>query len=72
MYLLPLFLPFLNLLISCLLGRFLGKFVLRFFAFNMFLAVLASLFIFFEVGINKSVCVIDLGNWFHIGLLKIN
>jgi hypothetical protein len=38
----------------------------------MFLTVIVSFFIFFEVGFNKSVCFIDLGNWFHIGLLKLN
>jgi hypothetical protein len=72
MYLLPLFLPFLNLVISCLLGKFLGKKIMVFFVINMAVAVLSSFFIFFEVGINKSVCFIDLGNWFHIGLLRLN
>lgn len=72
MYLLPLILPFLNLVISCLLGKFLGKRVVFIFAFNMLLCTITSLFIFFEVGINKSVCFIDLGSWFHIGLLKLN
>jgi NADH-ubiquinone oxidoreductase chain 5 len=72
MYLLPLFLPFLNLVISCLLGKFLGKKIMVFFVINMAAAVLSSFFIFFEVGINKSVCFIDLGNWFHIGLLRLN
>lgn len=72
MYLLPIFLPFLNLAISCLFGKFLGKRVFNFFIFNMFLALIICFFIFFEVGLNKSVCFIDLGNWFHIGLLKLN
>jgi hypothetical protein len=62
MYLLPLFLPFLNLVVSCLLGKFLGKKVFNFFIFNMFIALISSFFIFFEVGFNKSVCFIDLGN----------
>lgn len=72
MYLLVLFLPFLNLAVSCLLGKFLGNRVINFFIFNMLAAVLVSFFILFEVGFNKSVCFIDLGNWFHIGLLKLN
>jgi NADH-ubiquinone oxidoreductase chain 5 len=72
MYLLALFLPFLNLVVSCLLGKFLGNRVVNFFIFNMLAAVLVSFFILFEVGFNKSVCLIDLGNWFHIGLLKLN
>jgi hypothetical protein len=62
MYLLPIFLPFLNLAISCLFGKFLGKKVFNFFIFNMLLALIISFFIFFEVGLNKSVCFIDLGN----------
>lgn len=72
MYLLSLFLPFLNLLFSCVFGKFLGKRVVFFFLFNMFLCVLISFFIFFEVGINKYTCFIDLGPWFHLGLLKLN
>jgi NADH:ubiquinone oxidoreductase subunit 5 (subunit L)/multisubunit Na+/H+ antiporter MnhA subunit len=72
MYLLVLFLPFLNLAVSCLLGKFLGNRVINFFIFNMLAAVFVSFFILFEVGFNKSVCFIDLGNWFHIGLLKLN
>jgi hypothetical protein len=62
MYLLALFLPFLNLVVSCLLGKFLGNRVVNFFIFNMLAAVLVSFFILFEVGFNKSVCLIDLGN----------
>jgi NADH:ubiquinone oxidoreductase subunit 5 (subunit L)/multisubunit Na+/H+ antiporter MnhA subunit len=72
MYLLPLFLPFLNLVISCVFGKFLGKRVFYFFMINMFIALIISFFIFFEVSLNKSVCFLDLGNWFHIGLLKLN
>jgi hypothetical protein len=62
MYLLVLFLPFLNLVVSCLLGKFLGNKVVNFFIFNMLTAVFVSFFILFEVAFNKSVCFIDLGN----------
>lgn len=72
MYLLPLLFPLLNLFISCLLGKFLGKRVLFILVLNMFLAAIFSFWIFYEVGINKSVCYIDLGTWFHLGLLKLN
>jgi len=61
MYLLPLLFPLLNLFISCLLGKFLGKRVLFILIVNMFLAATFSFWIFYEVGINKSVCYIDLG-----------
>jgi len=72
MYLLPLLFPLFNLFISCLLGKFLGKRVLFILIVNMFLAATFSFWIFYEVGINKSVCYIDLGAWFHLGLLKLN
>ena len=72
MYLLPLVFPLLNLLISCLLGKFLGKRVLYILISNMFFSAFFSFWIFYEVGINKSVCYVDLGSWFHIGLLKLN
>lgn len=72
MYLLSFFLPFLNLIFSCLFGKVLGKKIIPFFAFNMLLALFVSFFIFYEVGINKYICFLDLGPWFHIGLLKLN
>jgi len=72
MYLLVLFLPFLNLLFSCVFGKRLGKKILYFFISNMFLCVLVSLFVFYEVAICKYVCFIDLGAWFHIGIMKLN
>lgn len=72
MYLLTLFLPFLNLFFSCLFGKFLGKRVFNIFILNMLLCLFVSLLIFYEVGICKYTCVIDLGPWFHIGLVKLN
>lgn len=72
MYLLPLLFPLLNLFISCILGKFLGKRVLFVLVINMLFSAIFSFWIFYEVGINKSVCYIDLGPWFHIGLLKLN
>lgn len=72
MYLLSLFLPFLNLFFSCLFGKFLGKRVVSFFIFNMLACLLISLFIFYEVGLAKYTCYVDLGSWFHIGLLRLN
>lgn len=72
MYLLPLLFPLLNLVISCLLGKFLGKRVLSILIFNMLFSAIFSFWIFYEVGVNKSVCYIDLGPWCHLGLLKLN
>jgi hypothetical protein len=63
MYLLVLFFPFLNILFTCIFGRFLGKrYLTLFIVFNMFCNFLLSLFFFYEVGINKYVCFIDIGN----------
>lgn len=72
MYLLTLFLPFLNLLFSCLFGKFIGSKVKYIFIFNMFLCFLISIFIFYEVGFSKYHCFINLGSWFHIGLLRLD
>lgn len=72
MYLLPLVLPLLNLVLSCLFGKLLGKRVVSLFIFNMFLCVISCFFIFFEVGVSKFTCFIDLGSWLHIGLLRLN
>lgn len=72
MYLLPLLFPLLNLFISCICGKFLGKRTLFILVINMVLAAIFSFWIFYEVGLNKSVCYIDLGPWFHLGLLKLN
>lgn len=72
MYLLPLVLPLLNLAFSCMFGKFVGKRVLNLFVINMFFSVLTSFLIFYEVGICKYLCTIDLGCWFHIGILKLN
>jgi NADH-quinone oxidoreductase subunit L len=72
MYLLPLLFPFLNLVFSCLFGKLLGKRVFSLVIFNMLMCVAVSFYIFYEVGINKYVCYINLGSWFHIGLLKLD
>ena len=72
MYLLPLVFPFLNLLISCLGGKFLGRKVAVIFVLNMFLCTLVCAYIFYEVGFLKFVCFVDLGNWIHVGLFKLN
>ncbi len=72
MYLLVLFLPFLNFIFSCLLGRWVGRFVKNIFVFNMLSLTIISFFLFYEVGVEKCTCYIDLGTWFHLGVLKLN
>jgi NADH-ubiquinone oxidoreductase chain 5 len=73
MYLLVLFFPFLNLILSCTLGRFLGKrLLLYFFVFNMLAAFIFSVIFFYEVGLCKYTCFVDLGTWFTVGVLNLN
>jgi len=55
-----------------MLGRFLGNYTFYFFKFNFFLALVVSWFILYEVGICNSSCYIDLGEWIHLGVLKLN
>jgi hypothetical protein len=61
MYLLILFLPFLNFIFSCLFGRLVGSFIKILFVFNMFLLTIISFFLFYEVGVEKYTCFVDLG-----------
>lgn len=72
MYLLILLFPFLNFFISCVFGRFLGNRVFYIFFANLLASILLSVLIFYEVGFNKTTCVIDLGVWFNIGVLRLN
>jgi hypothetical protein len=72
MYLLILVLPLVNFLIACLFGKLVGNLTKFFFVVNMFVLTLISFFLFYEAGINKYVCYLDLGTWFHLGLLRLN
>jgi proton-translocating NADH-quinone oxidoreductase chain L len=73
MYLLVLFFPFLNVFLSCGFGRFLGKrYLTVFFLFNMLCSFLLSIFFFYEVGLCKYTCFVDIGNWFSVSSLNIN
>ncbi len=72
MYLLIIFLPLINLIFAGIFGRFLGKkYISIFIIFNMFFCFLISFFCFYEVGIYRYTCFIELMNWINIGLLKI-
>jgi NADH-ubiquinone oxidoreductase chain 5 len=71
MYLLVIFFPLVGSLISGLFGRFLGRqgsIILT--TSCLFLSFLTSLFIFYEVGLSNSICIIKLGKWFDVGLLN--
>lgn len=71
MYLLVIFFPLLGSLITGLFGRFLGRqgsIILT--TGCLFLSFLTSLFIFYEVGLSNSICIIKLEKWFDVGLLN--
>jgi NADH:ubiquinone oxidoreductase subunit 5 (subunit L)/multisubunit Na+/H+ antiporter MnhA subunit len=63
MYLLVLFFPILGAFISGIFGRFIGRTGSIIITTTcLFFSFLISLFIFFEVGLSNSICVIKLGN----------
>ena len=71
MYLLVIFFPIMGALIAGLFGRFVGRYGSIIISTTcMFLSFLISLFIFYEVSLSNSVCLIKLINWFDVGLLN--
>ena len=72
MYLLILYFPLIGSFSAIFFARFLGKngsslIVL----FYMFLSLLTSLFIFYEVILCNNICVIQLCKWIYVGFLNI-
>ena len=73
MYLLVIFFPMMGSLISGLFGRFVGRFGSVVITTScIFLSFLTSLFIFYEVSLSNSVCLIKVFNWFDVGLLNVS
>jgi NADH-ubiquinone oxidoreductase chain 5 len=73
MYWLVLFFPLLGYLVSSIFGRFLGnKGVIFITTSCLFLAWICSLFIFYEVALLNSVCVIKFCSWFDFGVLDVS
>jgi len=71
MYLLVIFFPFLGALITGALGRFLGRQGSIIVTTScLFFSFVTALFIFFEIGLSNSICIIKLEKWFDIGLLN--
>jgi len=71
MYLLVIFFPLLGSLITGLFGRFIGRtgsIILT--TSCLFFSFLTALFIFYEVGLSNSICIIKLEKWFDVGLLN--
>jgi NADH-ubiquinone oxidoreductase chain 5 len=58
-------------LIAGFFGRYVGRYGSIIISTScMFLSFIVSLFIFFEVSLSNSVCMIKLTNWFDVGLLN--
>ncbi len=72
MYLLILYLSILNSFLSIFFGKFLGKNGVSILSiFLLLVMLLLSFFIFFEVVLSDSVCVIRLFKWIDVGNLNI-
>jgi NADH-ubiquinone oxidoreductase chain 5 len=72
MYLLILYFPLIGCLWSGFFGHFLGKNGASLITlFCMFLSVLISFFIFYEIVLCNNICIIKLYKWIDIGVLNI-
>lgn len=72
MYLLIVYLPLLNSILSIFLGKYLGKNGTSFLIiFSMFVMLILSFFIFFEIVLSNHVCIIKLCKWIDVGNLNI-
>lgn len=73
MYLLVIFFPLIGFLISSLFGRFLSRSgVIVITTSCLFFSVLTSFFIFYEVCLSNSICLIKLASWLNIGVLNVS
>ena len=73
MYLLILYFLFIPFFISFFFGRFFSRKLVGFFnSLFIFLALLLSVFSFFEVGITASICTISLFTWMNIDMLNLD
>lgn len=62
MYLIILILPLLNLIITCVFGRFLGRNSFVIVIINLLISFMLSLVLLYEVNIMKYICFIKLGS----------
>jgi NADH:ubiquinone oxidoreductase subunit 5 (subunit L)/multisubunit Na+/H+ antiporter MnhA subunit len=71
-YLVIVFIPILNLIISFTVGRFLGqKYTSILVISNILLSFFISLFLFFEVALIKYYRYVKLFTWINTGVLKL-
>lgn len=73
MYLLVIFFPLIGFLLSSLFGRFLGRIGSVIITTScLFFSVCVSFFIFYEVCLSNSVCIIKVADWFSVGVLNVS
>ena len=73
MYLLIIYFPLINFVLISFFGRFIGTKGSNFLSIlNMFLTLMLSYFIFFEVVLKGSVCFFKLFSWINLGLLNVS
>jgi NADH-quinone oxidoreductase subunit L len=73
MYLSVLFFPILNFIILACFGRFIGNigsFIIS--ILNLFLSLLFSMVIFYEICLSNSIVYLSLFEWMHLGVLGLN
>jgi NADH:ubiquinone oxidoreductase subunit 5 (subunit L)/multisubunit Na+/H+ antiporter MnhA subunit len=73
MYLLVLFCPLIACIFSLFFGRFIGSKGVSFMTtFSLFISLICSLFIFYEVGLSGSTCIIKLYKWVDLGYFFVD
>src|SRR5271163_538993 len=73
MYLIISFLPLLSFILLSCFGRYFGKKgSIIICLICLFLSVICSFFIFYEIGLSNSIVVIKIGFWMHSGILNLN
>jgi NADH:ubiquinone oxidoreductase subunit 5 (subunit L)/multisubunit Na+/H+ antiporter MnhA subunit len=72
MYLLILYMPLLSSILSIFFGKYLGKNGTSLLViFCMFVTLILSFFIFFEVVLSNNVCILKLFKWIDVANLNI-
>lgn len=73
MYIAPLYLTFISFFISIIFGRNIGtRYVCFFTSFLLLISFFVSLFIYYEVVISSSPCLLNIFDWFYVDLVDVN
>jgi len=72
MYLLVLFAPFISFILSLLVGKLIGRSGVIFLCISgMILSFLGSIYIYYEVCLVGSICLLNLYKWADLGIINI-